>query len=119
MRPVPVVLLLLAFCPHSYPRVLAAGYPQLEHVFFCLWNDTLPQRMHPVCVFVWRLPNDCVPLVCVEKVLGSVSFSLDGFTRPAFTFRSYKSSRRLRSEDPTHHCTWSPLRVFDEALQFF
>jgi len=75
MRPVPVVLLLLAFCPHSYPRVLAAGYPQLEHVFFCLWNDTLPQRMHPVCVFVWRLPNDCVPLVCVEKVRVSEFFS--------------------------------------------
>jgi len=55
----------------------------------------------------------------VWKRLGSVSFSLDGFTRPAFTFRSYKSSRRLRSESSTHHCTWSPLRVFDEALQFF
>lgn len=63
MRPVPVVRLLLAFCPHSKPRVLAAGYAHDEQVFFCLWKDTLPQRTQPVCVLVCLLPKDCVPLV--------------------------------------------------------
>lgn len=68
MRPVPVVLLLLAFWPHStaernraestqyqtqgvsehlifqtmnlHERVLAPGYPQLAQVAFCLWKET-------------------------------------------------------------------------------
>jgi len=29
--PVPVVFLLFAFCPHSYERILAEGYPQEAH----------------------------------------------------------------------------------------
>ena len=34
MRPVPTVLLPLAFSPQRKFLILAAGYPQLEHVFF-------------------------------------------------------------------------------------
>ena len=34
MRPVPVVLRLVAFTLHPYFRVLAPGYPQEAHSFF-------------------------------------------------------------------------------------
>eukprot|EP00601_Ochromonadales_sp_CCMP2298_P001245 CAMPEP_0173176948 /NCGR_PEP_ID=MMETSP1141-20130122/4733_1 /TAXON_ID=483371 /ORGANISM="non described non described, Strain CCMP2298" /LENGTH=74 /DNA_ID=CAMNT_0014099323 /DNA_START=140 /DNA_END=364 /DNA_ORIENTATION=+ len=63
MRPVPVVLLLFAFWPHSYPLVLAAGYAQDEQVDFCLWKEIFPQRLHAVWVLVCLLPKDVVPFV--------------------------------------------------------
>lgn len=37
-------------------RILAAGYPQEEHVLFWMWNDLLPQRLQSVCVLLWRFP---------------------------------------------------------------
>lgn len=68
VRPVPVVLLLLAFTLQLYWRCFAFGYPQEEHVFFWLWYERRPQRRHCECVFTWRLPNDAVPLVIFKSV---------------------------------------------------
>lgn len=65
MRPVPVVLLLLAFCPHSYDLILAAGNPQAAHSLCCLWKLRLLHRRQTVCVLVWRLPKEVVPFVTV------------------------------------------------------
>ena len=65
MRPVPVVLLLLAFCPHSYDLILAAGNPHAAHSLCCLWKLRLLHRRQTVCVLVWRLPKEVVPFVTV------------------------------------------------------
>ncbi len=42
----------------SHLRILAAGYPQEEHVLFWMWNDLLPHRLQRVCVLLWRLPAE-------------------------------------------------------------
>jgi len=52
MRPVPVVFLLMALTDQLNFLIFEAGYPQDEHVVFCLWKERLPQRLHSVCVFV-------------------------------------------------------------------
>ena len=64
IRPVPVVLRLLALMDQPYPRVLAPGYPHWAQVFFWMWRLTRPQRRHKVWVLFRRLPNELVPLVC-------------------------------------------------------
>ena len=52
IRPVPVVFLLIAFTDQLNFLIFEAGYPQDEHVDFCLWKDLLPQRLHSVWDFV-------------------------------------------------------------------
>jgi hypothetical protein len=48
IRPVPTVLRPLAFSPQLKFLIFLAGYPQLEHVFFWMWYEILPQRRQAV-----------------------------------------------------------------------
>ena len=64
MRPVPTVLLPLAFSPQLKFLIFFAGYPQLEHVFFWMWYEILPQRRQAVWDLLCLFPNEVVPLVC-------------------------------------------------------
>ena len=48
-------------------RILAAGYPHEEQVFFCKWKETLPHRRQVVWVLECLLPNELVPFVCAVK----------------------------------------------------
>jgi hypothetical protein len=107
-RPEPVVFLRLAFslqlsarhgqrptlqdwASDVHFRMLAAGYPQAEHVCFWMWRDRrpganqlmlcshvevkdAPQRRQRVCVLLWRLPKLDVPFA-VGLLAGRVSFA--------------------------------------------
>jgi len=63
IRPVPVVLRLLAFSLHSYFRTLAAGYPQLAQVCFWMCRLRRPHLRQRVCVLLCLFPKELVPLV--------------------------------------------------------
>lgn len=60
IRPVPVVFLRIAFTLQLYFLIFDAGYPQEAQVVFCLWKDLFPQRLHKVCVLVWRRPANTI-----------------------------------------------------------
>lgn len=64
IRPVPTVLRPLAFSPQLKFLIFLAGYPQLEHVFFWMWYEILPQRRQAVWDLLCLFPNEVVPLVC-------------------------------------------------------
>ena len=68
IRPVPVVLRLLALTLHPYPRIRAWGNPQGAQTFFWMWKATLPHRRQSVCVLLRLLPNELVPLVCNSQM---------------------------------------------------
>ena len=43
--------------------VLAAGYAQAAHLFFCLWKACLPHLGHKECDLLLRFPKLEVPFV--------------------------------------------------------
>jgi hypothetical protein len=62
---------------HLHPLILAPGYPQLEHMVFCLWKEIFPHLRHPVWVLVCLRPKDCVPLVCKFQYIRKVSTQVE------------------------------------------
>jgi hypothetical protein len=69
-----------------------------------MWNDLFPHRLHSVCVFVWRFPNELVPFVLQVSVSAPTTFNTPHDT-PEFAQPTTKLEDALQT---TRHKTRSP-----------